>query len=539
MPADAESPAARPRWLVAGDIDGFFGLFVDNLSQLIVVVSLLPKVTGLPDALVVGRIVPGIAVSLVAGNLFYAWLAWRLARRTGKPVTALPFGINTVSLFAFVFLILAPVYRETKDADLAWKVALAAGLLGGVVEIIASFFGAWVRRHTPRPALLSALAGVAVTFISMSFVFQIFASPLIALFPALLVLIGYAGRVRWPLGLPTGFLAVLAGVLAACLLRVTHVAPTPPWPDVHPAFQMPVPIYRELFSLLADPRVWQFAPIFIPMAVLNVIGSMMNLESAEAAGDVFPTRPALLANGISAVVGVFFGNPFAPTIYIGHPGWKAMGARAGYSVLNALAITAICLTGVVPFIQWFMPLEATLGILLWIGLVITAQAFQETRSVHAPAVALGFIPALAAWALLLIQTTLGIAAPGYTLAQAAQAFPQQNLFLTGLLSLGQESFILISVFFAAILTHVIDRKWRTAACWCLGAGGCSALGIIHAFVFKPDGGCAPALFKWGAVAGPIPSGLDFAAVYLLAAALLFALDAFKPREQAAWDESAG
>jgi hypothetical protein len=47
------------------------------------------------------------------------------------------------------------------------------------------------------------------------------------------------------------------------------------------------------------------------------------------------------------------------------------------------------------------------------------------------------------------------------------------------------------------------------------------------------------LFKWGAVAGPIPSGLDFAAVYLLAAALLFALDAFKPREQAAWDESAG
>ena len=47
-----------------------------------------------------------------------------------------------------------------------------------------------------------------------------------------------------------------------------------------------------------------------------------------------------LTNGISAVVGVFFGNPFAPTIYIGHPGWKAMGARVGYSVLNAVAVTA-------------------------------------------------------------------------------------------------------------------------------------------------------------------------------------------------------
>jgi adenine/guanine/hypoxanthine permease len=64
------------------------------------------------------------------------------------------------------------------------------------------------------------------------------------------------------------------------------------------------------------------------MAVLNVIGSMQNLESAEAAGDKFDTRSSLLANGISAVVGVFFGNPFAPTIYIGHPGWKAMGARS-------------------------------------------------------------------------------------------------------------------------------------------------------------------------------------------------------------------
>ena len=59
------------------------------------------------------------AVSLVAGNLFYAWQAHRLSQRTGRPVTALPFGVNTVSLFAFIFLILGPVYRETHDADLA------------------------------------------------------------------------------------------------------------------------------------------------------------------------------------------------------------------------------------------------------------------------------------------------------------------------------------------------------------------------------------------------------------------------------------
>jgi AGZA family xanthine/uracil permease-like MFS transporter len=531
---DTEPPATPPPgWFVANDIDGFFGLFVDNLCQLIVVVGLCPKIAGLPDSLVVGRILPGIAISLVAGNLFYAWQAVRLSRQTGKPVTALPFGINTVSVFAFIFFILGPVYHETKDANLAWRVSLVAGLLGGVVEIVTAFFGAWVRKHTPRAALLSALAGIGITFIAMGFVFQIFASPLIAVFPALVVLIGYAGRVRWPLNLPTGLIAVIAGTIAAWILRGLQMAPIPPWPaDAHLGFYPPVPIAHEFFGLITDPHVWSYAAVFVPMAVLNVIGSMLNLESAEAAGDKFDTRSSLLVNGVSAVVGVFLGNPFAPTIYIGHPGWKALGARAGYSVLNAVAITAICLTGAVPFLLWYMPLEATLGILLWIGLIIMAQAFQEVSVAHAPAVALGFLPPLAAWGLLLIQNTLSVAAPGYSLQQAATQFaPATNLYFTGLLSLGQtQGFILLSIFFSAILARVIDRNWRAAAIWCVIAAVASACGIIHGYVFTPDGGTAPALLKWTGFGGPIPSGLDFAVIYALAAALLFAMHALRPGE---------
>jgi AGZA family xanthine/uracil permease-like MFS transporter len=509
-------------WFVPNDIDGFFGLFVDNVCQLIVVVGLCPQLAGLPESLVVERILPGIAISLVAGNLFYAWQAHRLSQRTGQPVTALPFGVNTVSLFAFIFLILAPVYHETHDADLAWKVSLMAGFLGGVVEVVTSFFGAWVRRHTPRAALLSALAGVGITFIAMGFIFQIFNAPLIALFPALLVLIGYAGRVRWPFGLPTGLIAVALGTMAAWLLRGLHFSPVPEWPASHPGFYFPVPIVGEIFSLLTDPRVWKYAAVFIPMAVLNVIGSIQNLESAEAAGDKFDTRSSLLANGISAIVGVFFGNPFAPTIYIGHPGWKAMGARVGYSVMNAVAVTSICLTGAVPFLIWFMPLEVTLGILLWVGLIITAQAFQEVPKSHAPAVAIGFIPSLAAWGEFLIETTLHKAAPGYSLRQAAATF-SPDLFLNGMLSLTQ-GFILISIFFSAIVAKVIDRQWRAAAAWCLVAAVASACGIIHGFVFTPDGGYAPALFQRN------PANFNFAAVYVLIAILLLAMHILKPRE---------
>src|SRR5258706_8768910 len=141
-----------------------------------------------------------------------------------------------------------------------------------------------------------------------------------------------------------------------------------------------------------------------------------------------------------------------------------MGARAGYSVMNAVAITLICLTGAMPFLLYYVPLEATLGILLWIGLIITAQAFQEVPKAHAPAVAIGFIPSLAAWGVLLIQTTLQKAAPGYSLQQAAANFSPE-LFINGMLGLAQ-GFILISIFFSAIVAKVIDRKWRAAACWC-------------------------------------------------------------------------
>ena len=134
--------------------------------------------------LVVGRIPASIAVSLVAGNLFYAWQARRLSRVTGKPVTALPFGVNTVSLLCLYFPDPGAGLPRDEGSNLAWKVSLAAGFLGGVIEIVVSFIGDWVRRHTPRAALLSTLAGVAITFISMGFIFQIFNSPLIALFPA-------------------------------------------------------------------------------------------------------------------------------------------------------------------------------------------------------------------------------------------------------------------------------------------------------------------------------------------------------------------
>ena len=149
------------------------------------------------------------------------------------------------------------------------------------------------------------------------------------------------------------------------------------------------------------------------MGIFNVVGSLQNIESAEAAGDRFKTFPSLMANGIGSVVAALFGSVFPTTIYIGHPGWKRLGARSGYSALNGIFISFLCLTGTIQAVLGLIPLEAGIGILLYIGIIIVAQSFQETPKEHAPAVALGIVPALAGWGLMMVET--GLRAAGKSL----------------------------------------------------------------------------------------------------------------------------
>jgi adenine/guanine/hypoxanthine permease len=474
----------KARWFVRGDIDGFFGLFIDNMLQLMLISILCQNVCGMPAELVNGKILPGAALSILFGNAFYSWQARRLAEKTGRPdVTALPYGINTVSLFAFVFLIMAPVYFETKNPTLAWQVGLFACFLSAVMEIAAAFVGDVLRRYTPRAALLSALAGIAITFISMGFVFQIFASPSIALIPMMLILIPYASGVKLPIGLPGGLVAVLTGIALAWILQAWGVFHFPPAPPSSLGVYPPSFVPSDVFALIADPRGWKYLSVVFPMGLFNVIGSLQNLESAEAAGDRYSTRSSLLANGLGGLTAALFGSAFPTTIYIGHPGWKAMGARIGYSVINGVVITILCLIGGVTLILRWVPLEATLGILLWIGIIITAQAFQETPKKHALAVALGLIPSLASWALLLIETTARKA--GTSLMELAPKFGS-DLYIYGVFSLSQ-GFLLSSMLLAAILVFIIEREFLKAAFWTLAASILSATGVIHAYKLGPAG----------------------------------------------------
>lgn len=507
-------------WFVRGDADGFAGLFVDNLLQLLLIAVLCPVLCGLPMELIIGRILPAAAVSILFGNFFYSWQAWKLAKRTGRAdVTALPYGINTVSLIAYIFLIMGPVWRETGDINTVWQAGVFACLISGVLEFIAAFFVDPIRRFLPRAALLSTLAGIAIAFIAMGFAFQIFASPAIAVVPMFLVVIGYAARVRLPLGIPCGLAAIAAGVVIAWSLRWLGLPSfTPPIEAPAFGFHLPSPDVVGFFAFLRDGDGWQYFMVIFPMALFNIMGSIQSLDSAEAAGDRYETRPSLAANGIGSLIAGCLGSPFPTTIYIGHPAWKAMGARVSYSAINGVIICVLCFTGTATWILQIVPLEATLGILIWIGVVMMAQAFQETPKSHALAVAMGLIPALGAWAYLLIDTTLNTI--GSTWEAAIPRFGSA-LYIEGVISLNQ-GFLLSSMLFAAVIAFAIDRRWLAAAVGAGIAAALSALGLIHGW--QLDGGTVVSKFGW--LAAP-----SFAAAYAVLALILLAAAFVKMRSR--------
>ena len=534
-------------WFVKGDLDGFFGLAVDNLVQVLVIVALCKSLCGFDDVLLYQRVLPGVAVSLLIGNVYYALHARRVARRAGNSsCTALPYGINTPSVFAYILFVMKPVYDMTlkslterteapmTKADavlvaghLAWQIGLVACIGSGIIEFLGAFIGGWVRRVTPRAALLSALAAIGIIFIASPFAFQIFERPLVAIIPLFIVLIGYFARVRMPLGLPSGFAAVLVGTLLAWSIpRIGGLGPhimsveavQAAIPNVHFAnFAeeakawvtrfVPVFCWKEVVELYqAQPAlIWAYLGVIIPMGLINAVGSLQNIESAEAAGDRFSTGPCMAVNGIGTIAAGLFGSCFPTTIYIGHPGWKALGARSGYSILNGLFFTAVFLLGLGQLIVAIIPMEAGMAIVLWIGIVIAAQSYEVVPTRHFPAVAIGFFPAVAMMAVLLIpDIMLRLGASGGILplitqhGAALETIRTDSWWPIGVYALAgaNSGFVITCMLISAMSAFLIDRRFKAAAITCFIAAMLTIAGFQHAYRIEPGKPSPQELLVW-------------------------------------------
>jgi AGZA family xanthine/uracil permease-like MFS transporter len=489
--ADLTEPARPhlPRF-TPGDVDGFFGLFFSGFPDLLLIVGLAP-VCGFSVEFVTRQVLPGVAFSILAGNLFYAWQARRLAERTGRgDVTAIPFGVNTPTIFAYVFLVMGPVYSRTHSGVLAWQVGIFASLVSGVVQTAGAFCTDWLRRHTPRAALLCPLAGLALAYLCLGFVFGVFDQAAIALLPMLVLFSLYGSRLKLPWRIPPALLAIGLGALLVAILGWLHLYNAPAAPAATPGLYLPHP--ANLWALLGHREWWGYLSIILPLASLDTLASLQILESVKIAGDDYPTTPSLLMNGVCTLAAAALGSPFPTTLYVGHAAHKANGARSGYSALNGLVTLVLCTTGLLPLVLRIIPLAVAGPVIVWFGLVTVGQAFAEVPKTQTIAVALGLVPMLAQWATSIADTVARKA--GSSLAEVLPRMGTE-LALGGMLALGQGG-LLTSMLWAAALALVIERRFAAAAGWLATAAVLAAFGVIHAYTLTPAG--IEGELRWGA-----------------------------------------
>ncbi len=498
-PTSARAEARAPRWFAAGDVNGFLGLALDNVTNLVIISSVLIGVFGFPADLVLHRMVPGTALGVLAGDLAYTWLAVRLMRRTGRAdVTAMPFGIDTPTMFAMLFGVLGPVKLATNDPVLAWKVAMAATIAIGLAKCALAFAGDWAQRVVPRAALLGSIAGVAVLLIAFLPTLKLLRDPLVGLVALGLLLLALLGGVRMPFGLPGAFAAVLAGTLvywgsvwASGRLERAIAVGTPalalPWPT--------------LVWLEALDHVLPYLSIALPFALVTTIGGIDNTESAAAAGDEYRTRDILLTEALATVLAGLCGGVVQNTPYIGHPAYKAMGARAGYTLATGLVIGVGAAVGVLSILVALLPEAALAPILVFIGLEITAQAFLASPPRHGPAVALAFVPVVAAVVLIELGQALGALGKSPADLTGDAALTYRALLVLG------NGFILTAVLWGWALVTIIDRRFLVTAAVLAAASLATLVGLMHSPL--PGG----ALFLPWAPDAPRASVLPLAGAY--------------------------
>ncbi|WP_328856206.1 regulator [Williamsia herbipolensis] len=473
--APEPTPVSLP-WWTRGDTNAFFGLGFNILVNVLTLTGLMIGVIKLPTGDVLGTVLPALGVALILGNVYYTMLARRLAKRENRTdVTALPYGPSVPHMFIVVFVVMLPVYLNTKDPLQAWQAGLAWAFMIGIIVMIGAFVGPYIRKLTPRAAMLGTLAGISLTFISMRPAAQMWDAAWIGLPVLAIILIGFFTDVRLPGNIPVGLAALLVGSAIGWIGGYMSA------PDVSQAVSdiavgIPDQRFDMLFTGLGD-----LAPLLgtaIPLGVYNFTEAMSNVESAAAAGDNYNLRSVLLADGAGAVIGSAFGSPFPPAVYIGHPGWKDAGGRTGYSLGSGVVIGLLCFLGLFGVLDKLLPVPAIVPILLYIGLLIGAQAFQAVPRLHAVAVVAAILPNLAQWGSGLMDNALSAA--GTTSSKVGEAaLENAGVIYDGMRTLG-EGAVLVGLILGTIVTFVLEKKFLYAAI-ASGVGAVlSFIGLIHA-----------------------------------------------------------
>jgi AGZA family xanthine/uracil permease-like MFS transporter len=520
--AAEDRPRLRLR-IVGGDVNGFLGLALDNLSVLALLAALLIGVAGIPASVVFGRMFPGTTLGVLVGDLIYTWLALRLARRAGREdVTAMPFGLDTPSTIGMALLVLGPAFARFRAAGLdaqaagleTWYLGMASTVIMGAVKLVLAFAGRRVQRMVPQAGLLGSLAGIALMLIGFLPLVELFDVPIVGLLTLGLVLYALVANGRIPGRVPGVLFAVIVGTLVYYFLGRLGLAgmSAKSVTAMELTFALPHP---DIHILRGFSAAWAYLPLTLPFALITVIGGVNNTESARVAGDDYDVRSILVAEALATLAAGLTGGIAQTTPYIGHSAYKRMGARAGYTLLTGVFVGLGGMLGYVAHIVELVPIEALAPVTVFIAMDITVQAFRVVPLRHAPAVAVSFFPAIAR--MLTIELSKPEIMAPERFAQLMQGGAEALAPLAVIVALGN-GFILTATLWGAFVVEMTEGRLRRAALYLFAGALLCLFGIIHSV--RADGS---AYCLWNLSGRAYLEALQFCLAYAVLGVALVAL----------------
>ena len=516
------SPAQR-RWSIAGDLNGFFGLVVDNLAVMAFLASVLVGLFKFPADIVFTRMFPGTAFGVLVGDLIYTWMAVRLSAKTGRSdVTAMPLGIDTPTTIGLALLVLGPAFAGFKQGGMdehaaaiaTWHLGMASMMVMGLLKFVLSFAGAWVGRVIPRAGLLGSIAAIALMLIGFIPIVEVMQVPVVGFVTLGLVLYSVVAKGVLPGKLPGVLAAVLVGLALYYSLGPMGLAgPGYKAPGALTLrFALPIPSLGFVDGLR---YTLPYLPLILPFGLLMVIGGINVAESARVAGDDYKTRDILLTEAFATLVAGLCGGVAQTTPYIGQPAYKKMGARAGYTLLTGIFVGLGGVLGYLSNLVELVPLAVLAPILVFVSIDITSQAFEASPGKHAAAVVFSFFPAIAR------LLTIELGNPAYVdsrhftelLNSTSQGMPELGVIV----ALGN-GFIITSMIWAGFLAAMIDGRNKAAVSTLLAGAILTLFGVIHSV--EPGGGL---YFPWDLVGVGRTLAFQFTAAYAVLAAVVWLL----------------
>jgi xanthine/uracil/vitamin C permease (AzgA family) len=488
-------------WYSKADLESFFMLFLDNLASLLGILGAMafgvPGIVGLPGEyfgafteMVFFKVVPGIAFALLFGNLYYAWMACKLAAYEDRQdVTALPYGINTPAGFLFAFNVMLPVAFQYADgafdgtmspteyADAVFNAACALNFLCGLFEIIGSIIGNFVRENMCKAALYAPIASVGFVWLGYAPFVMTQQEPIIGMIPLALGFAGFFANKGEGVygGAPVCCVLIFVyGIIAkwAGFGRHAISGQGTTVEDFGNSLSSAAETYPGInkmtaFTPLAGfPDAVQFIPLVIPVAIQSFIETMENVEAAAARGDHYPVREAMICDGAGTAIGALFGATMPTTVYIGHVRHKAIGSKCAYSIGNGVLYFILMMSGLFPVIYQLVDVISSGVILIFVGLLIVQQAFACSASRHHPALCIGLMTV--------------ISDPHfYDMATDCDTGKKVGDRAMGLANLSPGGGIMCSLIIPQILCDITDCRFIRGAVYSLIACIFSVTGIMH------------------------------------------------------------